>query len=249
MKRISHSLIILFVSTLAGTGISAQCDPDTSCINIENPNFCPRNLIDATVNKSYEAIITVIPPSTFEYEGTILDIIYIEIDTVLNLPPGIDFQANADTFYADTAYCIRISGTPTVEGSYSLGIQVSPTIKHPLLQVPLKADSIVDDTSVVMVVNGASGIDPYAIGEFKVRQNIPNPFSEVTTIGFYTPFDDKIELQVYNILGELMYEEIQGYPPGEYNFRFDGQKLLPGTYFYRVTNNSANFTGKFIKSR
>ena len=32
-------------------------------------------------------------------------------------------------------------------------------------------------------------------------------------------------------------------------FQFDGSGLLPGTYFYRITNSSDFYTGKFIKSR
>jgi len=46
-----------------------------------------------------------------------------------------------------------------------------------------------------------------------------------------------------------MYEEKQGCPPGEYYFDFDGSALLPGTYFYRITNSSGHYTGKFIKTR
>lgn len=249
MKRILDSLIILIVSVVAGTVVSAQCEPDPGCVDTGLPGqICPRFLTEATVNTSYEAVITVIPPSVFEYLEDTLDIAYIEIDSVMNLPPGIEYFPNADTFFADTTYCIQIAGTPTAEGNYTLGITVSPTIKHELLGL-FKADPITDDTSVVMVVNAASGIDPYAITGFHLLQNIPNPFSEVTRIGFYTPFDDKIELKVYNILGELMYEEREGYPPGEYYFRFNGKELLPGTYFYRVTNSSSYFTGKFIKSR
>lgn len=250
MKKITHSLIILGISLFSGLEISAQCVPDTvNCKDTGNPGeFCPRKLEDATVGVNYDAVITVIPPSLFEYQGNVLDIIYIEVDSVLNLPPGIEYETNADTFYADTAYCIHISGTPTMEGSYQLGIYVTPTIRHDLLGI-FKGDQIKDDTSVVIVIQASSDIAPYALSDFHVLQNIPNPFSEVTRIGFYTPFDDKIELKVYNILGKLMHEEVQGYPPGEYHFGFDGRDLLPGTYFYRVTNSEEYFTGKFIKSR
>ena len=68
-------------------------------------------------------------------------------------------------------------------------------------------------------------------------------------MGFYTPSDDRIKLQVYNILGELMYEEAQGASPGEHRFDFNGSMLLPGTYFYRVNNSQRLYTGKFIKSK
>jgi hypothetical protein len=79
--------------------------------------------------------------------------------------------------------------------------------------------------------------------------NIPNPFYESTHIGFYTPYDEKVELAVYNILGKRVYLEEQGFPPGENYFEFDGTALQPGTYVFRVTNTREVFTGKIVKVR
>lgn len=249
MKKTIYSLLILGISIIAGIEISAQCVPDTAgCQDIGNPGeFCPKILPQAIVNQEYNAIITVIAPGMAVVNQTTIKIEYIIVDSVLNLPPGMEYSANAAQFYPDSAYCISVTGTPTTAGDYPLAIYVTPYIF--LVNAIYPGPQVVDDTSVVVTVQGASGLDPFAISEFQVLQNIPNPFSEVTRIGFYTPFDDKIELKVYSILGELMHEEIQGYPPGEYYFRFDGGGLLPGTYFYRITNSSEHFTGKFIKSR
>jgi hypothetical protein len=250
MKRIAHVLPAIFIMLVTVSQVSAQCEPDTANCKDEGlpGEFCPKILPNAVLNEPYDTVITVIPPSMFEYEGSVLDIVYIEIDTVMNLPPGIEYFPNADTFFADTAYCIQITGTPTEAGDYHLSITVSPTINHDLLGI-FKAPPITDDTSVVMSVEDLSGIDPFQITEFHVLPNIPNPFAEITRMGFYTPFDDRIDLKVYNILGEMVYHEKQGAPPGEHYFRFDGSALLPGTYFYRVTNSSAFYTGKFIKTR
>ncbi len=57
-----------------------------------------------------------------------------------------------------------------------------------------------------MTVLDASGIDPKKFNEFQILPNTPNPFSDVTRIGFYTPFDDRVELMVYNILGILVHQ-------------------------------------------
>ena len=108
---------------------------------------------------------------------------------------------------------------------------------------------VVDDSSVVLTVVEASGFDPNQFTEFHILPNKPNPFSNVTSIGFYTPFDDQIELLVYNILGILVHREALGVPPGEYYFEFNGQSLQPGTYFYRVNNQDQYKTGKFIKTK
>ncbi|MCK4751388.1 MAG: T9SS type A sorting domain-containing protein [Bacteroidales bacterium] len=249
MKTTTRLLAIVAISLFAVNTTAAQCEPDTvNCIDEGNPGeICPRILPEVTVNVPYDEVITVIAPGTFDYQGNQIDIAYIVVDSVLNLPPGIVYFANADKFYPDSAYCIQITGTPTVAGQYSLSIYVTPYIYY--LNNIIEATQIVDDTSVVMTVHGPSGIDPYQLHEFQVLPNVPNPFTDITRLGFFTPFDDRIELKVYNILGELMHEEMQGAPPGEHYFQFDGNALLPGTYFYRVANSSRFYTGKFIKSR
>ena len=248
LRKITRACF-LFIILTAGKQVFAQCEPDTvNCKDTGDPGeFCPRNLPDATVNAEYQAVITVIPPASFVYQQQTLDIVYIVVDSVKNLPPGISYQANADQFYADSAYCILISGTPTTEGEYTLSLYVSPFITY--LETLIKGSQVVDDTSVVMVVHGTSGLDPNSVQEFRVLNIVPNPFSEFTRMGFYTPLDDRIELKVFNILGELMHREEEGYPPGEYHFRFDGRELLPGTYFYRVSNHTGYHTGKIIKTR
>jgi len=192
-------------------------------------------------------VITVIPPGEATLGTQTIYIEYIILDSVANLPGGITYQANAATMYADSLYCISISGTPVTAGEYPLSIYITPWIFAGGTTIP--GIQVKNDTSVVMTVNEAAGVDPNRYNEFQVLPNIPNPFSEVTLIGFFTPYDDLIELEVYNILGELMHHENYGSPPGEHYFKFEGEDLLPGTYIYRVTNHKEVFTGKFIKAR
>lgn len=246
MKRAIYlSLAILF----SGSIIFAQCIPDlTGCEDTDEPGqICPRDLPDALVNVSYDEVITVIPPGEVEFGNTSVLIDYILIDSITNLPEGIFYEANAEKLYADSAYCIQISGIPTIVGVDTLAIYITPFVFYGETSIP--APQAVNDTSVVMTVSEASGIDPGKFSEFHLLPNKPNPFSYSTTVGFFTPFDDRIELQVYNILGTLVYEEKDGFPPGEYNFEFDGSALAPGTYFYRVSNEREFQTGKLIKTK
>lgn len=251
MKTRSGLVAMLFVASFAVMKVSGQCEPDTvNCKDTGDPGeICPRNLPEATVNVPYDENITVLAPGSFELGGGVgeIQVAYIIVDSVLNLPPGITYWASAEKFYPDTAYCIQVSGTPERGGDFQLSIYVTPFLYY-LSQI-IQGPQMLDDTSVVMIVHGPSGIDPFKVNDFRVLPTVPNPFSEVTRIGFYTPFDDRINLKVFNILGEMMHEETQGAPPGEHYFEFDGSTLLPGTYFYRVTNSTQLYTGKFIKSR
>jgi len=241
-------IVIAVIGLFAGHGLYGQCEPDPGCEDILEPGeICPRQLPDATVNLPYEEEITVIPPGEATLGDVTIVIDHIILDSLGNLPEGISYAANAEQLFADSAYCINISGTPAAAGEYPLSIYITPWIELGGEVIPYL--QIVNDTSVVLTVNEPSGLDPSRTNEFHVLTNVPNPFSDVTRIGFFTPFDDRIELEVYNILGELMHSEKQGVPPGEHYFEFDGHVLQPGTYIYRVTNYQTIFTGKFIKAR
>ncbi len=204
-------------------------------------------LPDALVNANYDEVITVIAPGEVTFGNTTVLIDYILVDSVTNLPEGITYATNSERFYADSAYCVQIYGIPVETGVYYLSIYITPFIFFGTSSVP--APQVVNDTSVFMTVKQASGIDPGLFTEFHLLPNKPNPFSDITTVGFFTPFDDRIELQVYNILGTLIHEEKAGFPPGEYNFDFDGHDLPPGTYFYRISNHDQNRSGKLIKTK
>jgi hypothetical protein len=79
--------------------------------------------------------------------------------------------------------------------------------------------------------------------EFALYQNYPNPFNPATNIQFSLPKAARINLSVYNLLGEkiatLLNEDKEA---GFYNVQFDASKLSSGVYIYRLT------TGDFIKT-
>jgi len=248
MKRLIRVIAIAVIGLFAGHGLYVQCEPDTACKDVLEPGeICPGKLPNATVNVPYDEVITVIPPGEATLEDVTIIIDHIILDSLGNLPEDMSYAANAEQLFADSAYCVSITGIPATAGEYPLSIYITPWINIGGSIIPY--NQFVNDTSVVLTVNEPAGLDPSRSHVFQVLPNIPNPFSEVTRIGFFTPFDDRIELEVYNILGELMHSEMQGVPPGEHYFDFDGRALLPGTYIYRVTNHKEIFTGKFIKAR
>ena len=252
MKRSIRLLALAVISLLAGNDLYGQCVPDTEgCIDVDEPGqMCPLKLPDATVNADYTQVITIIPPDVAEIPpAPPIDIAFITIDTVAKIPEGMTYEANADTLFAGEAYCILISGKPKKAGVDTLSITVTPYIYYGIPPVPIPTFPITNDTSIIVTVLEASGLDPNKFHKFQVLPNIPNPFSEVTRIGFFTPFDDQVELNIYNILGELIHEESQGFSPGEHYFEYDGHALQPGTYIYRVTNHDQFFTGKIVKAR
>jgi hypothetical protein len=83
--------------------------------------------------------------------------------------------------------------------------------------------------------------------EYKLEQNYPNPFNPSTTIKFALPERSKVNLSVYNLLGEkiaeLVSEELDaGYHEAEWN----ASKFTSGVYFYTLQAGRFNETKKLI---
>ena len=63
--------------------------------------------------------------------------------------------------------------------------------------------------------------------------NYPNPFNGQTVIRYAVPQESHIELEIYNIIGELISKDTY-YPKnaGIYDVHFNAEKLSSGIYFY-----------------
>ncbi|MEA3445591.1 MAG: T9SS type A sorting domain-containing protein, partial [Bacteroidota bacterium] len=89
----------------------------------------------------------------------------------------------------------------------------------------------VDGISVIkniIVTNG--NID----GQTALYQNIPNPFSTSTKIGFYIPEESNVNITIYNVLGESVMEVVSGsLQAGYHNYEISANELASGSYFYK----------------
>jgi hypothetical protein len=250
MKRTIQLLSTILFALFTTVQLSAQCTPDPACVDVDEPGqYCPEEFPPVVRDAAYDQVMTfILPAREYDVLGTIYTLDSIAVDSVNNIPPGMVYSSNSTGYATGKAYCSQLAGTPTETGIFAIEIYLR-VFATPDGGSPEELGQFLDDTSVVITVNAPSGIDPQQVDEFQVLPAAPNPFSEFTQLGFYTPFDDRIKLQVYNILGALMHEETRGASPGEHRFDFNGNTLLPGTYFYRVTNSKGLFTGKFIKSK
>ncbi len=78
-----------------------------------------------------------------------------------------------------------------------------------------------------------------------LKQNYPNPFSNVTNITFYIENEGKAEINVYNIAGKKVATVVnQVYTPGTYTVQFNASKLPSGLYFYTMRTNGRVATRK-----
>lgn len=85
--------------------------------------------------------------------------------------------------------------------------------------------------------------------KLKLYQNYPNPFNSQTTISYYLPTLSGVIIEIYNILGQKIWESlIFDQAPGKHKIVWDGENglgnsLPSGLYFYKIT------TQKFSQSK
>lgn len=94
---------------------------------------------------------------------------------------------------------------------------------------------------------GSKGVMVNPLGEspasFQLK-NYPNPFSQNTTIEFRLPQEEKVKLTVYDLMGHEVTTLVnETKVAGVHIVNFSANKLLPGTYFYRIQ------AGEIIESR
>jgi hypothetical protein len=75
---------------------------------------------------------------------------------------------------------------------------------------------------------------------FALRQNQPNPFDEITSIGFALPTPSRVKLEIFDVLGRRVRVLANAtFPAGEqqlvWNRRTAGGAVAsPGLYFYTI---------------
>ncbi len=83
--------------------------------------------------------------------------------------------------------------------------------------------------------------------KFELSQNYPNPFNPTTTIKYSIPKEAKVELKIYNMLGQLVRTLVnQEREPGVYEVSWDGtdqsgRNVSSGIYLYQIR------AGDFVK--
>ncbi|HOP05820.1 MAG TPA: T9SS type A sorting domain-containing protein [candidate division Zixibacteria bacterium] len=87
--------------------------------------------------------------------------------------------------------------------------------------------------------------------EFAVRQNYPNPFNAVTVVSFDLPHQSEVSFEVFNLLGQVVYDIRRTLSAGTHQVEWDGrtsagQPVASGLYFYRLATEGFVQTKKMI---
>ena len=106
-----------------------------------------------------------------------------------------------------------------------------------------------DGATSVAAINNVVPMD------FSLRQNYPNPFNPTTTIEYNLPKEEKVRLEIFNLLGEKIVTLVQGnQAPGTHLVLWNGKNdrgldMPSGIYLCRIKTNSFIQTKKMVLSK
>lgn len=232
-------LLPLFIFTIMTAMVFGQCEPmgPEECPDPENNGeICPDTLPVGFLNQAYSEVATILVPDT---DTTGVALHHLTLASLDNLPTGLSWVSNApgDEFLAGNYYCILMDGTPTEADTFFLHIVLDVYIDF--FGTPLWVMQVTDSTSLSMIIVDNLGLKD---GEprLELTGNYPNPFSGWTTVRFESDRFEEVTFEVYNLLGEKLYDENLMARPGPNTILYDGEKLSQGTYFYVLRSGSAS---------
>jgi hypothetical protein len=126
-----------------------------------------------------------------------------------------------------------------------------------LSTVAVKADTLFATSTIGYVVlkhNHVVTAFDEEVGEntngFVIAQNYPNPFNSYTTISFFTPKTDRVQIELFNLLGQkvaILWDGIA--ERGEHRLSVHSGTISSGTYFYRLSSSTGTVTRKMLFMR
>ncbi|MCX7798083.1 MAG: M1 family aminopeptidase [Melioribacter sp.] len=94
-----------------------------------------------------------------------------------------------------------------------------------------------------------TSISKEIVPQFELLQNYPNPFNNNTIISYHLPYESKIKLKIYDILGREVATLVDTFQKsGHYHIEFKPEiyRLTSGTYYYSLISDNFIETKKMI---
>lgn len=134
----------------------------------------------------------------------------------------------------------------TARHDFEFALEEPLTIEAPKPGEPIRMKAMTGTTESRFVLR------IYPNGEFPelpeqptLGQNYPNPFNPVTTIPFSLPMEERVHIEVFDILGRRVQTLTNDtWAAGSHTVTFDGTRLASGVYIIRMRAGSATETSK-----
>ena len=200
-------------------------------INNDMIGFNAHNITDAKVN--------VAPTLTFDNIEEVIDICntYGAIDYLGEGYAGADLMGFTEMGYPGI-YFEENDFSIQAELNYHSSTDLAENIDFIYMNEVVKAATAV----LLSMQDVLSATEESAIpSSYILKQNYPNPFNPTTKISYLLPNDSRVELKVFDVLGQEVYTIINKMEKaGEHQTIFKASALPSGVYFARLIALSEN---------
>lgn len=162
------------------------------------------------------------------------------------MPPAPPADA-ADVRFASNRYVESVNSFNNINIS-GMTYPVTVSVRGADLQfnTPESEYTLKANESFVLNNGGTLSVNSVNIpSEFILHQNYPNPFNPETKIKFEIPASSKVNLSVYDLLGQKVTELFSGYmEAGVHEVNFNASNLSSGVYLYKLSAGEFSVTKK-----
>jgi len=230
--------------TLPPDGIHSHIVPDTIV-----------NLPHATVGQPYSTDIQIRVGTDTMVTTPIscnMHIVNYTLTSIDGMPSGFSYTSNPSdgVFPGGSSACIHAVGTaPTtgMEGTYPLLVNVTANVT--CNGFPISQASAFRGYKVVIDPEGTVGVSNNAAEKFELGQNIPNPSSDLTRISFTSPIAEKMELNIYNSIGQVVLKKTIDAEKGSNEEFISTAVFADGIYIYTLHNSTSVLTKRMVVSK
>ncbi|MGM0612585.1 MAG: T9SS type A sorting domain-containing protein [Bacteroidota bacterium] len=239
MKKI----LILFISIIIGINVNAQCTPG----DYDEPGLHPdtiQGMPPAVVSEPYEEVVTVVVPKDTTISFGTVQIDSIGVTDIKGMPGGFDYTPNSSTGYwpGDSSGCVLVTGDPQPgdEGVYPVEVDVmvyASGYSAPFTYTGYELEIL--DSTHVNIQEAKSSVNEVVA--------FPNPFKEDLTIEFEMNKNAPVEVELFNMVGDVLRQKTINATAGENAIKFNTASLTNGVYFYRFNAGDKIITRKLVK--
>jgi len=259
----------------ANTNITLGGLADTS-FTFQGDNFFKPNALYSWFVEATDGIYTVLstnqlqfrtPPDAFFFPSSFSLIAPGDNDMLDSLSVSFSWQQSIDPNDDDVAYNLHLLG-PDMDTTIAGLSDTTLTFQGDNFFKPDTLYSwFVEATDGVYKTQSSSQHQfrtPFFVGidaggsipeYFALAQNFPNPFNPATTIEYSLPFDTKVSITIYDILGrEVIHLIDETKPAGYHRVVWNGEDrhgkdVASGVYIYRMTAGNAEKQEKFSTTK
>lgn len=264
-------LSLVFCISILHNGTAQQdtliCEPDSAFLASGAIVFPPPFVNDtigigipqaACINEPFEVIFFLNAPSNIVFAGVDIMVNWIRVDSVTNLPAGLDLQCSVDDcqVFPDSLACIRLSGTPdssNMPGDYELLIfMTASTNIFPSLPIEYPSETLGAPGSYTITLLEEGGCDTIstAVHQYTEVEDLnifPNPVRNELAVQWQSQFLGSGVIGLTTLTGQRVYHEELRVQPGLMRHDVGMGSLAPGIYLLDFRSDKVNFRRKVLK--